>query len=169
MHDRRQTAGPDIESLMGQFRAYLNKKQLKSTRQRDIIAEKFFAANGHISIEELLSLSRADNPKIGYATVYRTLKLLAECGLAAQRRFGDGQTMYETAGDTEHHDHLICIECHHVLEFQNDDIELEQERVARSFGFSLVRHRLELYGLCPRARGIKGGWCPNEEQRKLSD
>ena len=60
-------------------------------------------------------------------------------------------------------------ECQHVLEFQNDDIEHEQERVARSFGFSLVRHRLELYGLCPRARGIKGGWCPNEEQRKLSD
>ncbi|HEY8374863.1 MAG TPA: transcriptional repressor [Nannocystis sp.] len=169
MHDRRQSSGPDIESLMGQFHAYLSKKQLKSTRQRDLIAQKFFAANGHISIEELLTLSRSENPKIGYATVYRTLKLLAECGLAAQRRFADGQTMYETAGDTEHHDHLICIECNHVLEFQNDDIELEQERVARSFGFSLVRHRLELYGLCPRARGIKGGWCPAEEQRKLSD
>ena len=169
MHDRRHSVLPDIENLMGQFHAYLSKKQLKSTRQRDLIAQKFFAAHGHISIEELLNLSRAENPRIGYATVYRTLKLLAECGLAAQRRFGDGQTMYETAGDTEHHDHLICIECQHVLEFQNDDIEHEQERVARSFGFSLVRHRLELYGLCPRARGIKGGWCPNEEQRKLSD
>lgn len=172
MHDRRHSAGPDIDSLMGQFHAYLAKKQLKSTRQRDLIAQKFFAAGGHISIEELLSLSRAENPRIGYATVYRTLKLLSECGLAAQRRFGDGQTMYETAGDTEHHDHLICIECHHVLEFQNTDIEQEQERVARSFGFSLVRHRLELYGLCSRARGIKGGWCPFEEAQrsgKISD
>src|SRR5690606_41154052 len=82
MHDRRQTAVPDIESLMGQFHAYLSKKQLKSTRQRDLIAQKFFAAHGHISIEELLNLSRAENPRIGYATVYRTLKLLAECGLA---------------------------------------------------------------------------------------
>ncbi|HRI08493.1 MAG TPA: transcriptional repressor [Nannocystaceae bacterium] len=161
MQERRHE--PDLESLMGQFHAYLLKNQLKSTRQRDLIAQKFFAANGHISIEELLSRSRAENPKIGYATVYRTLKLLTECGLAAHRRFGDGQTMYETAGDLEHHDHLICVECGYVLEFQNDDIEREQERVARSFGFDLVRHRLELYGLCPKARGIKGGSCPNEE------
>ena len=150
---------------MGQFHAYLAKKQLKSTRQRDLIAQKFFSTDGHMSIEELLHLSRSENPRIGYATVYRTLKLLTECGLAALRRFGDGQTMYETAGDTEHHDHLICIECQHVLEFQNDDIEMEQERVARSFGFNLVRHRLELYGLCPRARGIKGGSCPGDEAR----
>jgi Fur family ferric uptake transcriptional regulator len=170
MHDRRPHHGvPDVENLMGQFHAYLAKKQLKSTRQRDLIAQKFFGAPGHISIEDLLSLSRAENPRIGYATVYRTLKLLTECGLAALRRFGDGQTMYETAGDTEHHDHLICIECQHVLEFQNDDIEMEQERVARSFGFNLVRHRLELYGLCPRARGIKGGWCPSEEAQRKSD
>src|SRR5690349_21569254 len=159
----------DVDELMGQFHDYLSKKQLKSTRQRDVIARQFFSTDGHLSIEQLLSLAREQNPRIGYATVYRTLKLLTECGLAAQRRFGEGQAIYETAGDTEHHDHLICIECDHVIEFQNDDIEHEQERVARSFGFSLVRHRLELYGLCPRARGIKGGWCPNEEQRKLSD
>lgn len=161
MQDRRQEL--DVPSLMDQFHAYLIKNQLKTTRQRDLIAQKFFEADGHISIEELLNLSRADNPRIGYATVYRTLKLLTECGLAAHRRFGDGQTMYETAGDTEHHDHLICVECGFVLEFQNDDIEREQERVARSFGFSLVRHRLELYGLCPKARGIKGGSCPSDE------
>lgn len=168
MQDRRQhPIGTDVDSLMGQFHAYLEKKQLKSTRQRDLIAQKFFSTDGHISIEELLSLSRSENPRIGYATVYRTLKLLTECGLAALRRFGEGQTMYETAGDTEHHDHLICIECQHVLEFQNTDIEQEQERVARSFGFNLVRHRLELYGLCPRARGIKGGWCPSEEAERL--
>ncbi|MEZ4452165.1 MAG: transcriptional repressor [Nannocystaceae bacterium] len=162
MQDRRQEL--DVPSLMDQFHAYLIKNQLKTTRQRDLIAQKFFEADGHISIEDLLTLSRAENPRIGYATVYRTLKLLTECGLAAHRRFGDGQTMYETAGDTEHHDHLICIECGYVLEFQNDDIEREQERVARSFGFNLVRHRLELYGLCPKARGIKGGSCPNDEE-----
>ncbi len=170
MHERRQeSASSDVESLMGQFHAYLAKKQLKSTRQRDLIAQTFFSTDGHTSIEELLSLARTANPRIGYATVYRTLKLLTECGLAALRRFGDGQTMYETAGDTEHHDHLICIECQHVLEFQNPDIEREQERVARSFGFNLVRHRLELYGLCPKARGIKGGWCPSDEAARKAD
>lgn len=156
----------DVDSLMAQFHAYLSTKHLKSTRQRDLIARTFFSSVGHISIEELLALSRAQNSKIGYATVYRTLKLLTECGLAAHRRFGDGQTMYETAGDTAHHDHLICIECGHVLEFENQEIELQQDRVARSFGFSLVRHKLELYGLCSKARGIKGGWCPQQESRQ---
>lgn len=158
----------DVDGLMEQFRAYLTKQGLKSTRQRDVIAERFFATDGHTSIEELLALAREDAPKVGYATVYRTLKLLTECGLAAERRFGEGHTTYETAGDAEHHDHLICIECNHVLEFHNEEIEKEQERVARSFGFNVIRHRHELYGLCPRARGIKGGSCPGQDAEKKS-
>lgn len=163
MLDSSEPQQPDVDGLMGQFHAYLAKKGLKSTRQRDVIAERFFSTGGHLSIEELLNLARNDYPRVGYATVYRTLKLLTECGLAAERRFGEGQTMYETAGDTEHHDHLICLECGHVLEFHNDVIEREQERVARSFGFNVIRHRHELYGLCPKARGIKGGSCPHED------
>ncbi len=153
----------DVEGLMGQFRAYLAQKGLKSTKQRDIIAAKFFSATGHLSIEELLVLAREEYPKVGYATVYRTLKLLTECGLAAERRFGEGQTTYETAGDLEHHDHLICVDCGFVLEFHNEEIEKAQDRVARSFGFNVIRHRHELYGLCPRARGIKGGSCPSRD------
>ncbi|MFO0637395.1 MAG: transcriptional repressor [Nannocystaceae bacterium] len=159
----------NVDGLMGQFHAYLTKKGLKSTRQRDVIALKFFSAGGHVSIEDLLALARAEYPRVGYATVYRTLKLLTECGLAAERRFGEGHTMYETAGDSAHHDHLICVECGFVLEFHSEEIEREQERVARSFGFNVIRHRHELYGLCPRARGIKGGSCPRLEGRGDSD
>jgi len=129
----------DVEGLIEQFRAYLAKKGLKSTRQRDIIVERFFSHTGHLSIEQLLAIAREDYPRLGYATVYRTLKLLTECGLAAERRFGEGQTMFEAAGDLEHHDHLICLECNHVLEFHNEAIEQEQERVARSFGFTVIR------------------------------
>ena len=147
---------------MGQSHDYLNRKQLKSTRQRDLIAEVFFGQQGHFSIDELLAVVRERNNKIGYATVYRTMKLLTECGLAALRQFGDGQRVYELAGDTAHHDHLICVECGKVLEFENAEIEALQDKVARSFGFSLVRHKLELYGLCPKARGIKGGSCPRD-------
>lgn len=159
----------DVDVLMDQFQAYLTKKGLKSTRQRDIIAECFFSQTGHLSIEDLLAISRKEYPRLGYATVYRTLKLLTECGLAAERRFGEGQTMYEAAGDLEHHDHLICLECNHVLEFHNEDIERLQERVARTFGFTVIRHRHELYGLCPRARGIKGGSCPGDEARAAAE
>ena len=151
-----------VEGLMAQFHDYLSRKLLKSTRQRDLIAEVFFGEHGHLTIDELLARVRERNPKIGYATVYRTMKLLTECGLAALRQFGDGQRVYELAADTAHHDHLICVECGKVLEFENEEIERLQDKVARSFGFTLVRHKLELYGLCPKARGIKGGSCPRE-------
>jgi Fur family ferric uptake transcriptional regulator len=154
---------PDVDGLMQQFRAYLGKKQLKSTRQRDLIALTFFASPGHLTVDELLAKVRSAKPQVGYATVYRTLKLLTECGLAAERRFGEAHTTYETAGDAEHHDHIICTECGHVLEFHSPEIEAHQERVARSFGFNIVRHRHEIYGLCPRARGIKHGSCPGAD------
>lgn len=150
---------------MRQFVSYMRKKRLKSTEQRDVIARVFFETRGHVTIEELLASSRSELPSIGYATVYRTLRLLTECGLAAMRRFGEGGTVFEAAGDTAHHDHLICVECGHVLEFENDEIEKLQEQVARSFGFSLVRHKLELYGMCPKARGIRGGSCPHDDEK----
>ena len=155
----------DVDELMGQFHEYLSKKQLKSTRQRDIIARQFFSTEGHLSIEELLALAREENPRIGYATVYRTLKLLTECGLAAQRRFGEGQAIYETAGDTEHHDHLICIECDHVLEFTNDEIERLQDQVARSFGFNLVRQSSSSTGCAPRRAASRAARAPAKKKK----
>ena len=88
-------------------------------------------------------------PRIGYATVYRTLKLLKECGLAYERHFGDGVSRYEVAWDDEHHDHLICIDCGKIVEFEDEGIEKLQHDVAAKHGFTLVRHRLELYGMCP--------------------
>jgi len=144
---------------MTQFRRYLETQHLKPTQQRDAIARNLFEAGGHITIADLLERVRVVLPNVGYATVYRTLKHLTACGLAAERHFSDGQTTFEVAGDTEHHDHLICLECGYVLEFHNEVIERAQEAVARSFGFDLVRHKHELYGLCPRARGIKNGFC----------
>ena len=103
-------------------------------------------------------------PKVGYATVYRTLKLLDRCGDrrgAAVRRRPDA-----LRGDGRghgHHDHLICVQCGLILEFENDTIEqLQDEMAERLGGFKLVRHKLELYGLCPKAAGVKNGYCPNE-------
>ena len=137
-----------VDGLMGQFHDYLSRKLLKSTRQRDLIAEVFFGEHGHLSIDELLARVRERNPKIGYATVYRTMKLLTECGLAALRQFGDGQRVYELAADTAHHDHLICVECGKVLEFENEEIERLQDQIAESADFRLTHHKMELYGTC---------------------
>ena len=105
-----------------------------------------------MSIDDLLAKVRKRSPKVGYATVYRTMKLLTDSGIAAARQFGDGQTRYEVMGDGHgHHDHLICTNCGLILEFENDTIEqLQDEMADRLGGFKLVRHKLELYGLCPQ-------------------
>ena len=148
--------------LRAQFDDYVRKHGLKSTQQRDVIVDLFLRSSGHISIDDLLSKVRRRSPKVGYATVYRTMKLLTDAGIAAARQFGDGQTRFEVSSG-EHHDHLICNQCGLILEFENDAIERLQEEMAETLGgFKLVRHKLELYGLCPKAAGQKNGYCPNE-------
>ncbi len=132
------------------FSDYLAKKGLKSTRQREIILDEFLRSPSHLSTEELYLRLRKKHPNIGYATVYRTLKLFAECGIAEERHFGDGQTRYESSTSEEHHDHLICTECGAILEFEDPQIEELQKRVAKEHGFRITNHRLELYGLCAK-------------------
>lgn len=130
------------------LKSYLEAKSLKSTTQRDFIADSFFKTNTHISLEELLKKVKKKNPNIGYATVYRTMKLLTECGLAISRQFGDGQTRYENLPEDGHHDHIICIRCSRIAEFQNQRIEHLQAEAAKKLGFTIVNHKLEIYGYC---------------------
>jgi Fur family ferric uptake transcriptional regulator len=143
-------APAELEHLRAMLIAYMNKKGLRSTDQRRLIIETFFRSDNHVSIEELLARVREKDRRVGYATVYRTLKLLTECGVAYERRFGDGLTRYELADDTTHHDHLICVACGDIIEFEEPRIEELQERVARNHGFELRSHKHELYGLCPK-------------------
>ncbi len=143
------TADHDAEQLRARLNDYMARHGLRSTEQRRVVTELFFASDGHLSIEELLDQVRIKEPRIGYATVYRTLKLLKECGLAFERHFGDGVSRYEVAWSDEHHDHLICVECEKIIEFEDEGIENLQREVAAKHGFKLVRHKLELYGVCP--------------------
>jgi Fur family transcriptional regulator, ferric uptake regulator len=129
--------------------AFMAKKGLRSTKQREHIVETFFAHPDHVSIEELLALVRERDPSIGYATVYRTLKLLTESGVAFERKFGDGLTRYELADDETHHDHLICVECGKITEFEEPRIEQLQEHIAEKYGYELRSHKHEMYGVCP--------------------
>jgi Fur family ferric uptake transcriptional regulator len=153
----------DPRKLKEQWTAFRRRQALKTTQQREAIVDAFLRTEGHVSLEELLARVRKRHPGVGYATVYRTLRLLADSGLAAARQFGDGQTRYEVAGDTEHHDHMICQACGFIVEFHDERLEeLQDEIAARLGGFSVVRHRHELYGLCPKAQGVTGGYCPSE-------
>lgn len=136
--------------LKQRWREYLQEHRLNTTQQRELIVAYFFKSHEHVSIDELLARVRKRNAKVGYATVYRTLKLLVEAGLAIQRQFGDGQARFELAG--EHHDHLICTQCGLISEFEDEEIEALQEKVAERFGFEVERHRHELYGRCRDCR-----------------
>ena len=120
----------DVEQLRARLTDYMSRHGLRSTEQRRVVTEQFFASDGHLSIEDLLEKVRVEEPGIGYATVYRTLKLLKDCGLAFERHFGDGVSRYEVAWEDEHHDHLICIECQKIVEFDQGR-ELSREFVPR--------------------------------------
>jgi Fur family ferric uptake transcriptional regulator len=136
------------------LRAYVAKRGLKFTKQRELIADVFFnSAPGHLKVEDLLDRVRAVDPQVSLATVYRTMKLLTECGLAAPRQFGDGHTRYEpNEGEEQHHDHLICRRCGLIVEFCNPHIEELQDLVAQERGFIVTDHKMELYGLCARCQ-----------------
>ena len=129
-------------------RRYLAQKGLRSTGQRDLIIETFFSAGGHINAEELTRAVKRRNRGVGAATVYRTLRLLSDCGVAVARTFGDGEKRYEVEDHDGHHDHLICESCGTIIEFEDDEIEALQDAVAKRYGFKLSRHKHELYGLC---------------------
>ena len=129
---------------------FLEEHSLKHTRQRDEILSVFLEAKGHVTSEELYSRVRERAPAIGYTTVYRTMKLLCDAGLASERHFDDGNTRYEIAH--EHHDHLVCTRCGKIIEFECEMIESAQEAIAARYGFRVLRHRHELYGHCRECR-----------------
>jgi len=118
------------------------------TAPRMRVAEVFFSIAGHPGIEELATEVHKRHKGIGNATVYRTMRLLCDSGLAVMREFGDGFARYEARNPEAHHDHIICTHCGKIIEFGEDAIEELQENVTRRHGFLMKSHRLEIYGLC---------------------
>ena len=124
-------------------------KGMKMTEQRRIIARVLSASEDHPDVEEVYRRASMQDSKISIATVYRTMRLFEDAGIVERHDFGDGRARYEEATD-EHHDHIIDVKSGRVIEFQNEEIERLQERVAREHGLRLVGHRLELFGVPPK-------------------
>ena len=137
-----------MEKEIEVLKKHIQSRQLKLTRQRKIILDAFLSMPRHVSAEELYESSAKKNASIGLATIYRTLHLLSQAGLVQGREFGDGQTRYEFVYNHHHHDHLICVHCGKIIEFENMDIEHLQDQVAKEHSFIIQRHKLELYGYC---------------------
>ena len=119
---------------------------MKMTGQRRVIARVLSDATDHPDVEELHRRAVAEDPHISIATVYRTVRLFEESGILERLDFGDGRARYEEAG-SDHHDHLIDINSGKVIEFHNAAIEALQEKIAAEYGYRLVDHKLELYGV----------------------
>ena len=137
---------------LDQLHKYMAANNLKSTRQRDLIVKIFFDLTDHISAEKLYDLAKDIDPNIGFATVYRTLKILDESGLANRRDFGDGQARFENTYEGEHHNHMICTKTGKILEFESDAITALLQDIAKRKGFKISNHKIELYGEYTRGR-----------------
>jgi Fur family transcriptional regulator, ferric uptake regulator len=130
------------------FNQFIKTQGLRQSSRRDRVVEAFLNLKGHASAEELLHQVRKKDKRVGLTTIYRTLKLLTECGLAVERKFNRQVTTFEPAQLGRHHDHLICLDCGRIMEFQNKTIETLQEAVARDHAFIISHHILDLYGTC---------------------
>ena len=129
------------------FKDFLKQNDLRWTPQRKSILKVFLQQVGHVPIDDLHKNIHAEDPTIGIATLYRTMKLLIDAGLAEMHTFND-KTTYERLYKVRHHDHLICKACGKTVEFEHPLIEKYQEEICALHGFALKSHRMELFGLC---------------------
>jgi Fur family ferric uptake transcriptional regulator len=130
------------------FTDFIRKKNLKQSHQRMDVLNKFLSTDKHLTTEELFKIVKRKNPRIGYATVSRTLKLLCKCGLARELRFHDGVSRFEHLFGHEHHDHLVCVKCGTFMEISDIRIEKLQKEIVKKHQFKELYHRMEIYGIC---------------------
>jgi Fur family ferric uptake transcriptional regulator len=129
--------------------AYLTRHHLKRSSQREAILDAFVKAGNHISVEDLLKIVRRRHPEVGRTTIYRTLKLFQEAGLASELLFGPG-ARFEPIWNRDHHDHFVCVACGSIVEFQSPQIERLQDEIATGIGFEVHGHRHHIFGRCRR-------------------
>jgi len=121
-------------------------KGVKLTEQRKVIAKVMSKSQDHPDVDELYNRVSKIDSKVSIATVYRTVKLFEEAGIVAKHDFRGGKARYEEISES-HHDHLIDIKTGEIIEFVNEEIENLQKKVAEKYGYDLVDHKLELYGV----------------------
>lgn len=137
------------------FHEHLKRGRLKRTNQRELILDVFLETEGHVSSEDLYSIIKAKDPSVGFTTVYRTLKLLKECGLARELEFHDGRILYEHDYKHSHHDHLICTQCGALIEFYNEEIERLQDTITRRYRFKPLHHSHRIFGICSSCQKLQ--------------
>lgn len=133
------------------FKRMIREMGLKVTSQRMVILEALSAGRAHVTAQEVFEVVNHRDPEIGFATVYRFLRKMAEMNMVTEVRMGGLPARYELT-PRRHHDHLTCTKCGLIVEFESPQIEALQEHVAKEHNFRLTHHVLELYGECPRCQ-----------------
>jgi Fur family ferric uptake transcriptional regulator len=128
---------------------YLVQHGLKRSTQREVILDAFLRAGSHVSVEDLLRIVKRKDPAVGRTTIYRTLKLFQEAGLASELLVG-AEARFEPLWNRDHHDHLVCVYCGEIIEFQSPEIENLQDRIANGLGFVIEGHRHTIFGRCQK-------------------
>ena len=136
--------------------SHLKRVGLKHTAQRDTILRTFLETREHLSTDELHRLVKKKDPRIGFTTVYRTLKLLSECGLASEVAFHDGIARYEHQYNRRSHHHMVCTECGSSVEFFSEEVERLEQEIGRKHHYATTRHTFQIYGLCQDCRKKDG-------------
>ena len=135
---------------------HLKRVWLKHTGQRDVILRIFLETREHLSTDELHRLVKKKDPRIGFTTVYRALKLLAECGLASEVAFHDGITRYEHQYNRRNHHHMVCTECGGSVEFFSPEVGKLEQEIGRKHHYLTTRHTFQIYGVCEQCRRKRG-------------
>ena len=155
-----------LQAVLGQAQAFFASKGLRFTKQREALVSLIFRNDEHFRPEELL-------PKLGKgnaasrATVYRTIALLVESGMLREISLGGGERLYDPNFlRSPHHNHLICVDCRAIIEFEDPNIDVMQNCITHRLGFSPTQKALRIEGSCDRLRLL--GTCPNHKGRKKS-
>jgi len=146
--------------------SYLAEKGFRRTSQREAIVEAAFSTKEHYTAEELLAMARKVDRSVSRATVYRTLPLLVECGVLKEMDFGKDYKFYDPNYlDHPTHNHLICVDCSKIVEFEDQHIELLENCITKRLGFSPASKSLRIEARCDELR--KRGACKNRKKGKF--
>jgi Fur family transcriptional regulator, ferric uptake regulator len=155
--DDQPSISPEmVREAQGILHQHLKSVGLKQTAQRDTILRAFLETREHLSTDERHRLVQKKDPKIGYTTVYRTLKLLAECGLASEVAFHDGIARYEHQYNRRSHHHMVCTGCGSSVEFFSNEVKRLEQEIGHKYHYVPTRHSFQIYGVCEDCRKKNG-------------